>query len=102
MDQALDNLEKYANKKQKLTLIKKREYLEVMASCLREMTREDLKKRQDKMVQVLISQQVTHSGGKLMLRAIVRCLNLIFEMGDYSKVQSTLIEPLCSLIQASG
>ena len=66
------------------------------------MTREDLKQRQDRLVQVLISQQVTHSGGKLMMRAIVRCLNLIFEMGDYSKVQSSFIEPLCSQLHASG
>ena len=66
--------------------MKKRECLEVLASGLREMTRDDLKKRQDKMVQMLISQQVTHSGGKPMMKAIVRCLNLVFEMGDYSKV----------------
>ena len=33
-----------------------------------------------------------------MMKAIVRCINLIFETGDYSKVQTTFVEPLLSAV----
>jgi hypothetical protein len=33
-----------------------------------------------------------------MMKAIVRCINIIFEIGDYSKVQSSFIEPMLTSI----
>ena len=37
-----------------------------------------------------------------MMKVIVKCLNLIFETGDYSRIASSFISPLCTSIQASS
>lgn len=59
------------------------------------MGKEDVKKVQDRVVFVLLSQQVTECGGKLMMKLIVKCINFIFENGDYNRVTSTFITPIC-------
>jgi len=65
---------------------------------MREQPKEETRKVQDRIVVALISQQMTLTGGRLMMMAIVKCLCLIFEIGDYSKITSTLINPLCASI----
>ena len=84
-----------------MTVIKKRECLEVIATELKSLQREEVKKVQDNIVQLLISQQTTHSGGKLLMRSIVKCICTIFENGDYNQLNGTFVTPMLQAIQES-
>ena len=58
MDLAIDQLDKYTRQKLKLSTTKRREHLEIIAEELLSMPSPDLKKQQDTIVGILLSQAI--------------------------------------------
>lgn len=59
-----------------------------------------LKPIQEPLISYLTSAHVLQSSSKALLKLIAKCIALVFELGDCSKMQASFIEPMATQINA--